>query len=119
MMIEHLPTPEDRQRCIEEINRIMHSHARLALTAYNYSWGKRRHSRREGFHGDDLYFYCFERNEIRRLLSRYRVRTLTALLNLPASLHIRLLDNMIAAVPPLATQTGELLFVVAEPEVSP
>jgi len=116
MMIEHLPTPEDRSRCINDIARVLRPHGRLALTAYNYSWGKRRASKREGFHGHDLYYYRFERSEFRQLLSRYRVRTLTAILNLPASLRIQALDRAITAVPALAGLTGELIFAVAERE---
>jgi len=115
-MIEHLPTLEDRRNCLEEIYRIMSPDARLALTAYNYSWDKRRRAPREGFHGSDLYYYRFESGEIRRLLDKYRVRKLTAILNLPASVRVQRLDRLISALPPLASLTGELLFVVAEPK---
>jgi ubiquinone/menaquinone biosynthesis C-methylase UbiE/uncharacterized protein YbaR (Trm112 family) len=118
MMLEHIPTPDERRRCLEEIHRVLQPGGQLALTVYNYSWSKRRKRPREGFHGKDLYYYNFDRAEMRKLLSDYRIHTLTALLNLPSRVQSRTLDRVIAAVPPVAGLMGELLFAVAERQTS-
>jgi uncharacterized protein len=114
MMIEHIPTAEERRRCLDEVHRVLKPGGRLVMTAYNYSWSKRKHNIREGFHGNDLYYYNFDRSEFRTMLSSFQIRKLTALLNLPAGMKFRPLDDVIAAIPPLAALTGEMLFAVAE-----
>ena len=113
MMLEHIPTPDERQRCLDEIRRVLVPGGEVALTVYNYSWKKRRRWPREGFHGKDLYFYNLDRAEMRKMLVEYRIRTLTGLLNLPQRIKLRLLDRAISAVPPVAGLTGELLLAVA------
>lgn len=117
MMLEHIPTDDERRRCLEEINRVLRPCGKLALTAYNFSWSKRKMAQREGFHGSDLYYYRFDRTELRKLLGQYRVRNVTALLNLPGRLQSHLLDRIVAMVPPVAGLTGELLFAVVEKPV--
>lgn len=114
MMLEHIPTDGERRRCIDEIHRVLRVGGHLALTAYNYSFTRRRRGTREGFHGKDLYYYRFDGVEMRGLFNQYRVHTLTALLNLPQRLQSHLLERIIMAVPPVARLAGDLLFVVAE-----
>lgn len=114
MLLEHIPTPAERRRCLAEVHRVLRPGSRLALTAYNYPWGKRRRGDHEGFHGGGLYYYRFERGELRRLLGQYRIRTVTGLLNLPGGLQSRLLDRLVALVPPVAGLTGTLLFASAD-----
>jgi ubiquinone/menaquinone biosynthesis C-methylase UbiE/uncharacterized protein YbaR (Trm112 family) len=114
MMLEHIPTPAERQRCLEEIRRVLQPRGRVALTVYNYSLSKRRHKDREGFHGGALYYYRFDRAELQRLLGAYRAQSVTGLLNLPRGLQSRLADNLIARFPPVAGLMGDLLFAVAE-----
>lgn len=115
MLLEHIPTQTDRRRFTEEIYRVLKPRAKLALTAYNYSWAKRRRGDREGYHDGELYYYRLRRGELRELLSRYRVRTVTAILSRPGRmLRSKLLDRLMARFPPLAEVTGTLLFAVAE-----
>lgn len=114
MMLEHIPTDGERRRCIDEIHRVLRVGGHLALTAYNYSWTRRRRGTREGYHGKDLYYYRFDGVEMRGLFNQYRVHTLTALLNLPQRLQSHLLERVIMSIPPVARLAGDLLFVVAE-----
>ena len=114
MMLEHIPTDAERRRCIGEIHRVLKTGGQAVLTVYNYSLSKRRRGVREGYHGKDLYYYRFDAAEMRRLLKQYRVRKITALLNLPERIRSQLLERVVMAIPPLAGLTGDLLFVVAE-----
>jgi SAM-dependent methyltransferase/uncharacterized protein YbaR (Trm112 family) len=117
MMLEHLPSAEERARCVKEIRRVLKPLGTLALTAYNYSLRKRRKFPREGFHGSDLYFYNLDRRETRGLLTGFQVQRLTAILNLPGNLHWLALDRLISKAPPLALLLGQLLLVAARSEV--
>jgi ubiquinone/menaquinone biosynthesis C-methylase UbiE/uncharacterized protein YbaR (Trm112 family) len=114
MMLEHLPGNAERRRCLAEVYRVLRPGGRLALTVYNYCLSKRRSRDREGFHGAALYYYRFDATEFRRLLNQYRVRQVTGLLNLPRGIHSRRLDQIVAALPPIAQLRGILLFGVAE-----
>lgn len=114
MMLEHIETHGERRRCIDEIYRVLQPRGRLALTAYNYAWSERRHGKREGFHGGMLYYYRFDRKELRQLLSPFEIRRVTGLLNLPQGVETPRLDRLIAAVPQLAGFMGCLLLAVAD-----
>ena len=113
MLLEHIPTPEERRRCIEEVRRVLKPGGVFAFTVYNYSWTKRRMAEREGFHGKDLYYYRFDGAELHRMLGNYRNRNVTGLINMPVRLQVAALDQLVAAVPPVAQLTGDLLFAVA------
>lgn len=113
MMLEHIPTPAERARCLASVRQALKPHGTLALTVYNYSLAKRLRRPREGFHGRDLYFYQFDTAEMRRLLASYDVVTLTGLLNLPFGLESSLADRVVAALPWLSGLMGELLLAVA------
>jgi ubiquinone/menaquinone biosynthesis C-methylase UbiE/uncharacterized protein YbaR (Trm112 family) len=115
MLLEHIPTDDERRRFAEETYRVLQPGGRFALTAYNYSWAKRRHGDREGYHGGDLYYHRFYSSELRELLNSYRVRTITAILSRPGrALKSTVLDRFIALFPPVADVTGMLLFAVVE-----
>jgi ubiquinone/menaquinone biosynthesis C-methylase UbiE/uncharacterized protein YbaR (Trm112 family) len=116
MMLEHIPTDAERRRSMQEIHRVLKPGGQMAITVYNYSLSKRRRGQREGHHGRDLYYYRFDGAEMRRILDQFRVRTVTALLNVPGRLRLesKWLERAIGAIPPLAQLTGDLLFVVAE-----
>ena len=86
----------------------------MVITAYNYSWSlRRRRAPREGSHNGDLYFYRFEGAELAGLLGHFRNPRVSGILNLPKRLAVPALDRVIRALPPLAVQSGELLFAVA------
>src|SRR5215207_4578393 len=97
MLLEHIPTPDERRRCIEEVRRVLKPGGAFAFTVYNYSWTKRRHAEREGFHGKDLYYYRFDGAELHRLLGNYRGRSVTGLINMPSRLQVARLDQLVAA----------------------
>lgn len=114
MMLEHLPTHEERQRCLEGVHRVLAPGGRLALTVYNYTLRQRLRGERSGMHrGDTLYYYNFDLWEMRGLLRDYRVHTLTALLNL-SRFQSETLDKAVRNFPLLASLTGKLLLAVAE-----
>lgn len=113
-MLEHIPSDEERRRSVGEMYRVLQPGGRLALTAYNYSWTKRQRGMREGYHGPDMYYYRFDRAELRSMMGQFKVNTITALLNLPDGIRSVLLDRIISAVPPVADYTGSLLFAQAE-----
>lgn len=112
-MLEHLPSSTDRSRCLDELRRCLKPGGSLAMSVYNYSLRKRRKYPREGFHGQDLYFYNLDGDEMRRLLKGFKVRELTGLLNLPGKLRWHALDRLVSRVPPLALLLGQFLCVAA------
>ena len=115
MLLEHIPTETERRRFTDEVHRVLKPGGKFALTAYNYSWAKQRRGDREDYHYGQLYYYRLSSGELRELLSRYHVQTITAILSRPGRLlRSRLLDSLIALVPPVAEVTGTLLFAVAE-----
>ena len=114
MLLEHIAPAQERQRCVEEIHRVLRPGGRIAITAYNYSWSlRRRRAPREGSHSGDLYFYRFDGAELAGLLAHFRKPRVSGILNLPKGLALPALDRVVRAVPPLAVQSGELLFAVA------
>ncbi|MBF6612555.1 MAG: methyltransferase domain-containing protein [Chloroflexi bacterium] len=115
MLLEHIPTDVERHRFTAEIHRVLAAGGSFALTAYNYSWAKRRQGDREGYHGGGLYYHRLYRDELRELLSCYRIRTVTGIHSKPGRLlQSVFLDRLISRFPPVATITGNLLFAVAE-----
>lgn len=115
MLLEHLPTATERRRFTREIYRVLKPRGTLALTAYNYSWAKRRQGDREDYHDGQLYYYRFSSTELRELLSQFHVKRITAILSRPGRmLRSRLLDRLTALVPAVAEVTGTLLFAHAE-----
>lgn len=114
MLLEHITPAQERKRCVEEIHRVLRPGGRMAITAYNYSWSlRRRRAPREGSHNGDLYFYRFEGAELAGLLTHFRNPRVSGILNLPKRLAVPALDRVVRALPPLAVQSGELLFAVA------
>lgn len=114
MMLEHIPTEEERKRCLSQIYRVLRPGSKLALTAYNYSWSKRRRAEREGFHGGGLYYYRFDRTELGNLLGGFQTHKVSGVLSLPEGVRSPALDRLIFAVPPVAGLAADLLFATAE-----
>lgn len=99
-MLEHVPTPEERQRAVSETMRALKPGGAFVLSAYNLSFWKRRaaaggekdYAQREGYHGGQIYYRNFEAAELRRLLeSCFRVkRAYGVVVKLPKDLQYRL-----------------------------
>lgn len=114
MLLEHIAPASERKRCVAEIRRVLRDGGKMALTAYNYSRSmRRRRAPREGTHEGDLYFYRFDRNELAGLLAEFKKSSVTGILNLPRRFALPALDRALAAVPTVATRSGDLLFAVA------
>jgi ubiquinone/menaquinone biosynthesis C-methylase UbiE/uncharacterized protein YbaR (Trm112 family) len=113
-MLEHIPSDEQRRRCIDEIYRALQPGGKVALTTYNYSWTKRRRGTREGYHGGTIYFYRMTRDELGKMMRSFRVLSLTGILNVPSQIKSNTLDRLVSAIPPVAELTGDLLFVAAQ-----
>jgi ubiquinone/menaquinone biosynthesis C-methylase UbiE len=64
-MLEHLPGAEFRSRAMGEMARALAPGGRLVLSVYQHLPGI---TPREGRHSGEIYFYRFERPELRRLL---------------------------------------------------
>ncbi len=80
-VLEHIPTPASRQAAICDLARVLRPGGNLAISAYQYSLMMRLFGRKEGEHAGGIYFYRFEREELRRLLSSaFEVRSMTGAL---------------------------------------
>ena len=98
-VLEHLPTPEDRDSALAETRRVLKPQGNFVLSVYNSSvWKKRAAARgetdyaqREGYHGGEIYYRNFRAQELRSLLSQYfQVRSIYGVLNqLPRDLEFR------------------------------
>jgi ubiquinone/menaquinone biosynthesis C-methylase UbiE/uncharacterized protein YbaR (Trm112 family) len=69
-VLEHVPTPESREKAVEEMARVLRPGGNLVLSAYRYSLLMRLFGQKEGRHAGRIYFYRFCRRELRALLSR-------------------------------------------------
>jgi SAM-dependent methyltransferase len=80
-MLEHLPTPEARERALAGIARALQPGGRLVVSAYWYSPFARWFGDREGHHSDAIYYYRFDRREFQALLNPwFEVESLTSAL---------------------------------------
>ncbi len=80
-VLEHIPTPESRDRAVSELARVSTAGGRIVLSAYQYSIWMRLFNHREGQHDGGIYFYRFTRKEFQRLLSaKMRVKRITGAL---------------------------------------
>lgn len=80
-VLEHLPTPESRDRMISELARVTESGGNVVLSAYQHSLFTRLFGKKEGLHNGGIYYYRFTRRELRALLSRHlEARSMTGAL---------------------------------------
>jgi ubiquinone/menaquinone biosynthesis C-methylase UbiE/uncharacterized protein YbaR (Trm112 family) len=80
-VLEHIPTPASRAAAICDLARVLRPGGNLAISAYQYSLWMRLFGQKEGEHAGGIYFYRFEREELRRLLSTaFEVRSMTGAL---------------------------------------
>lgn len=78
-MLEHLPTPESRERAVGEMARCLRPGGRLALSAYWHPPLLRWFMPKEGRHAGEIYYYRFRRRELRELLAPHiELREVTA-----------------------------------------
>jgi ubiquinone/menaquinone biosynthesis C-methylase UbiE/uncharacterized protein YbaR (Trm112 family) len=112
-MLQSIEGDAERRRFAHEAHRVLRPSGRLALTTFNFSWSFRRRGTREGFYGDDLYYYRMRRAELRELFTGFRVRRLTGLVNLPRDAPPPL-ERLIQEIPMLAGYTGDFLLLVAD-----
>lgn len=68
-VLEHIPTPDCRAMAVRELSRVLQPGQNLVLSAYQNSLLTRLFGQKEGEHDGGIYFYRFERKELRRLLS--------------------------------------------------
>jgi ubiquinone/menaquinone biosynthesis C-methylase UbiE len=117
-LLEHIPTESERQRFAAETARVLKPGGLLALTAYNFSWTKRRRGERQGYHDPEnrgFYYFRYSGQELRQLFesSGFKVGLVTGLLNLPGGRQAAVLDRLITRIPPVAVLAGDLLFMTA------
>jgi ubiquinone/menaquinone biosynthesis C-methylase UbiE/uncharacterized protein YbaR (Trm112 family) len=112
-MLQSIEGDAERRRFAREAHRVLRPGGRLALTTFNFSWSFRRRGTRDGFYGDDLYYYRMRRGELRELFRRFRLRRLTGLVNVPPDAP-QSLERLIQEIPALAGHTGDFLLLVAE-----
>jgi SAM-dependent methyltransferase len=75
-VLEHLPTPEMRAKAARGAARILKRGGTLTLTVYNWSLSKQRlalrgigdNTRKEGFHGGEIYYFNFEPGDVTSML---------------------------------------------------
>lgn len=80
-MLEHLPTPEARERALAGIAKALRPAGRIVVSAYWHSPFTRWFGEREGHHSDAIYFYRFDRREFQALLQPwFEVESLTGAL---------------------------------------
>jgi SAM-dependent methyltransferase/uncharacterized protein YbaR (Trm112 family) len=80
-VLEHIPTVESRESAVHELARVLRKGGRLVLSAYQHSLLTRIFGEKEGEHAGGIYFYRFDRRELRRLLERaLEVRSITGIL---------------------------------------
>jgi SAM-dependent methyltransferase len=80
-MLEHLPTPEARERALAGIARVLQPHGELVASAYWYSPFARWLGDRQGYHSEAIYYYRFDRREFHALLDPwFEVDSLTGAL---------------------------------------
>jgi ubiquinone/menaquinone biosynthesis C-methylase UbiE len=70
-VLEHIPTPDSRERMISEIARTVKPGGRVVLSAYQHSLFTRLFGHKEGEHEGGIYYYRFHRPELRALLGRH------------------------------------------------
>lgn len=68
-VLEHIPAGA-REMAVEELARVLCPGGNLTLSAYQYSLLMRLFGEKEGEHAGGIYFYRFDREELRALLSR-------------------------------------------------
>jgi ubiquinone/menaquinone biosynthesis C-methylase UbiE/uncharacterized protein YbaR (Trm112 family) len=68
-VLSHLPTPDLRTQFLSELVRVLKPGGRLILTAMHYSFRYRRRQIPQEAVEDGSYYYRFEADELRRLLS--------------------------------------------------
>lgn len=68
-VLEHVPTVESRRHMVKELARAARPGATLVISAYQHSTFTRLFGRREGMHEGGIYYYRFERRELRALLA--------------------------------------------------
>lgn len=113
-LLEHIWPDDERRTCADEMHRVLRQGGRLAISVYNYSRTQRRRGvSRDGRHDGDLYYHRFDRPELAGLLAGFRRSNVSAVLNLPARFATPALDRLVRAIPPLAAESGYLLFAVA------
>ena len=80
-VLEHIPTPESRDRMISELTRVVNPGGGIVLSAYQHSFFTRLFGKKEGQHDGGIYYYRFTRRELRALLAAHlEVRGLTGAL---------------------------------------
>ena len=80
-VLEHIPTPESRDRMISELARVVNPGGAVVLSAYQHSFFTRLFGKKEGQHDGGIYYYRFTRAELRALLAAHLdVRGLTGAL---------------------------------------
>jgi ubiquinone/menaquinone biosynthesis C-methylase UbiE len=68
-VLEHIPTPESRNRMVAELARVARSGGGIVLSAYQHSLFTRLFGQKEGAHDGGIYYYRFHRRELRDLLA--------------------------------------------------
>lgn len=80
-VLEHIPTPACREAAIQEMARVLKHGGNLTLSAYQYSLLMRVFGKKQGEHDGGIYFFRFERDELRDLLARHlQVESITGAL---------------------------------------
>ncbi len=70
-VLEHLPTPESRDKMIAELARVTEAGGGVVLSAYKHSLYTRLFGKKQGMHDGGIYYYRFTRRELQDLLSRH------------------------------------------------
>lgn len=120
-VLEHISTQEGRQKAVENMFKAVKPNGRVVLTVYNYGIEKRkRGQKKEGYHDSGIYYYNFNYEELKKLLSvNMKSKHLFGIINywpkknwFPVPLRI-FIDSIISKTS-YSTMLGSLLLLAIE-----
>jgi SAM-dependent methyltransferase len=70
-LLEHFPSQDGRADAFGGMVRSLRNGGRIVASVYNYGIERRHAGPKEGHHASGIYYYCFDRDDVRALARRY------------------------------------------------